>query len=221
MRNQNGIAGKIVLVGVIIAVIYGFLHMGDFLGIPKTRGIAGIPAPVLKSATGQVSLGQIDAYQLEAKYIYSCEMQGLVVKERHYNANSMLDKLAPVDAVIAWGAVAEYNDKIDFDWEQPIRRTVSWSGDEERYVKIGGSKTIYESCTDASLIPADDTIREELKNIKQGDHLRLSGYLVNVSGKRSDGGGVEWWTADLAKNLKGENDEMFSLMYVTGIQWLK
>ncbi|MBR1701544.1 MAG: hypothetical protein IJ716_06260 [Lachnospiraceae bacterium] len=221
MGRQGGIAGKIILAAVIVAVIYGVMHMGDFLGLPKTRGIAGIPAPVLKPETGQLSLGEIDGNKVTMDYKYSCDMKGLVVNERHFRESSTLDKIAPVSAVLAWGVVAEYNDKIDFGWQQPMQGVVSWTSGEDRYAAIGGSKVIYQNCTDAYLIAADDNIREEFRKIKQGDYLHLTGYIGDVRYGKSDGNYTELGSGDLARSVKGESEDVFSVIYVTKIEWVK
>ena len=221
MGKQGGIAGKIILVAVIVAVIYGVMHMGDFLGLPKTRGIAGIPAPVLKAETGQLSVGEIDGYKVTVDYTYSCDLRGLVVNERHYTESSILDKVTPVSAVLAWGTVAEYNDKIDFGWQQPIRRTLAWNSGEEIYAEIGGSKAIYQNCTAACLIPASETVKETFRKIKQGDYLHLTGYIGDVYCRKPDGEYIGLGSGDLGKNLKGEAQDIYSVIYVTKIEWVK
>ena len=221
MGKQGGIAGKIILVAVIVAVIYGVMHMGDFLGLPKTRGIAGIPAPVLKAETGQISVGEIDGYKVTVDYTYSCDLRGLVVNERHFRESSILDKVAPVSAVLAWGVVAENNGKIDFGWQQPIRGAVTWNGGEAQYAAIGGSKAIYQNCTDAYLIPADDNVREAFRKIKQGDYLHLTGYIGDAYCRKSDGEYIGLGSGDLGKSLKGESDDIYSVIYVTNLEWVK
>ena len=224
MKGQGSFIKTVLILTVIIFAGYYVIHNLNIFGFPVRRGVAGIPAPTLAPATGQLSLGEIDGYKITADYIYSCDMRGLVVNERHFRASSIIDKVAPVSAILAWGAVAENNGKIDFEWQQPIRGAVAWSGKEEKYTAMGGSDVIYQCCTDAYLIPADDAIRENFRKIKQGDQLHLTGYLVdNVWCGKSNGDGIGIGSGDLAKSLKGEGQDadIYSIFYVTKIEWLK
>lgn len=224
MKNQGSFLKTLIILAVIGFVGYYAIHDLNIFGFPVRRGVAGIPAPALTPATGQLSLGEIDGYKITADYMYSCDMRGLVVNERHFHASSVIDKVAPVSAILAWGVVAENNGKIDFEWQQPIRGAVSWSGKEEKYTAIGGSDAIYQCCTDAYLIPANDALREDFRKIKQGDQLHLTGYLIdNVWCGKSNGDGIGIGSGDLAKSIKGESKgaDVYSIFYVTGLEWLK
>ena len=223
MQNQGGFLKTLIILAVIGFVGYYVIHDLNIFGFPVRRGIAGIPAPVLKPATGQITLEEIDGYRITADYMYSCDMRGLVVNERHFRESSVIDKLAPVSAILAWGTVAENNDKIDFGWQQPIRGALAWSAKGDAYDAIGGSAAIYQCCTDAYLIPANAALREDFRKIKQGDQLHLTGYLVDVWCQKSAGDGIGIGSGDLAKCIKGEghDTDIYSVFYVTEIEWLK
>lgn len=221
MGSQNSFVKVLVTVAVIGFLGYFIVHDLNIFGFPVTREVAGIPAPTLHQTTGQASLGKIDGYKVTVEYMYSCDLRGLVVNERHFHESSVLDKAAPVSAVLAWGVVAENNKKIDFGWQQPIRGGLTWNGGEERYAAIGGSDVIRRNCTDAFLVPADSSVREAFRKIKQGDYLHLTGYVGDLYCRKPDGDTTGWGTGDLAKSLTGESDDMHSVLYVTKIEWVK
>lgn len=221
MRNQGGTIKTLLVLAVIVFVGFYVVHDLNIFGFPVRRGVAGIPAPTLKQTTGQASLGEIDGYKVTVDYTYSCDMRGLVVNERHFRESSILDKVAPVSAVLAWGVVAEYNGKIDFGWQQPIRGAVAWDAREDQLAAIGGTKAIYQNCTDAYLVPADNNVRESLKKVKQGDQLHLTGYLGDVYCRKADGSYIGLGTDDLAKSIKGEEENIYSVIYVTKLEWVK
>ncbi|MBE5924398.1 MAG: hypothetical protein E7271_08025 [Lachnospiraceae bacterium] len=185
-------------------------------GGASRRSVVGLSDPIQQETTGSTSLF-VDNYNVTVDYKYSYDISALVVSTKDYSSLDFSGKLAPKDVALAWGAVAEYNDRINFNWSQSGRwyrwRTSSYDDIEP----VGGVDGVTAHSSNNHLIPADDNVKKLVKNIKAGDCVRIKGYLVNVAA--NDGKGANfWWNSSTTRNDSG--DGSCEVIYVTDIEWL-
>ena len=207
--QQDGKKILLLLVAAALILAFVFTPRGN-----KHRAVAGLKDPVQKEAKGSVKT-KAAGYDITISFQYSYDIEALVISAKDYSGTSVGDKLAPKDLALAWGKVAEYNDKMDFHWRQSGRfyywRLDSW----DEVDKLGGEAVIVEHSCNNHLIPADEIIMKQIKKIKAGDHIRLKGYLVNVTG--NDGNGRDfWWNTSTTRSDSGSG--ACELIYVTSVE---
>ena len=180
----------------------------------KQRSVSGIPEPVQEEASGGETLA-IKGYEVKLSFLYSYDIEALVVHKKNYTANSLQDKLAPVDLALAWGTVAQYNQEIDLNWSQS-GRFARWQVDSvEKLTPMGGMQGVQIQASNNHLIPADKYIAQKIKKIKTGDHIRIKGYLVNVRATKPNGQYFNWNSSTTRKDTGSGACE---LIYVKDIQ---
>lgn len=180
----------------------------------KERSISGIPAPVQEQASGGETLA-IKGYEVKLSFLYSYDIEALVVHKKNYTANNFQDKLAPVDLALAWGTVAQYNKEIDLNWSQS-GRFAHWQVDSvEKLTPMGGMRGVQIQASNNHLIPADKYVAQKIKKIKTGDHIRIKGYLVNVQATKPDGQRFYWNSSTTREDTGGGACEV---IYVKDIQ---
>lgn len=206
----NKILRLVVLVSVLGAVCMSLVDLNGY-----RNAIAGIPTPRQSAAEGHVRF-ELDGYQVRIGYMYHYDIEALVVHTKNYSGWDIGDKLGPKDAALAWGRVAENNKNIDFHWDQNNRR-VSWSISpdvEERVFGFSGASGL--EISNNHLIPADMAVKWKIKQIRTGDHIRITGYLADVVGYRSDRNFT--WKSSTVRTDTG--DGACEVIYVTDVEWL-
>ena len=83
---------------------------------------------------------------------------------------------------------------------------------------MGGTNKITEFCSNNHLIPCDNKNKKLMDSIKEGDFVRIEGYLVNVYCKKSDESYFNWNTST-SRNDTGNG--ACEIVYVTNITWLE
>lgn len=204
---------RIVLFLALAAVaVYFLLPVGG-----RERAVVGAPDPIQLEASGSEHLN-LDGYDLTIAFRYSYDISALVVSTCDYSSSSIGDKLSPKDLALAWGKVAEYNKKVDFNWSQS-GRWYYWRVDNASDLDpVGGVMGVNTHSANTHIIPADSTVRNAIGKIKQGDYVRLTGYLVSVNGKNSSGTTFTW-NSSTTRNDTG--DGACEVMYVKTVEWLK
>jgi hypothetical protein len=123
-------------------------------------------------------------YRVEPQYEY--DLVGLVVSFRHHDGRSRMhrrsnDHLNMLDVCVLWGDTASnpYLPKIDF-WNGIFTCNVS-TRDENAWESFDMTEL-----SNNHLLSADDFIRNEVRDIRVGDQIRVSGALASyVSGNGS------------------------------------
>ena len=180
------------------------------------KAIAGIPEPVQTKTTGNQSF-HVDDYDVNMDYTYSYDISGLVVSSQIYSGNGVENALSPMDVALAWGKVAEYNDRINFHWDQSSRWYHWFTDGNTSLDPVGGQDGVNTQSSNNHLIPADDSVKEEIDKIKSGDYIKISGYLVNIKAFKSDGAVITW---NSSTSRTDTGDHSCELIYVTSIEWL-
>ena len=159
----------------------------------------------------------MDGFDVKIDYLYSYDISALVVGTRSYSDYDIGGKLAPKDLALAWGKVAEYNDRIDFHWSQS-NRWYYWQVNTYSEIEaVGGVDGVSQHSANNHLIAADETVKAAIKSINAGDYVRIKGYLVNVSASKPDGTNF-WWNSSTERTDTG--DGSCEVIYVTSVEWL-
>ncbi|MBQ9610429.1 MAG: zinc ribbon domain-containing protein [Lachnospiraceae bacterium] len=204
---------------IIITGILAVLILIAFFIIPNIgvrRGIAGIGEPIQTETTGYIEK-EIGGYEVSFYPQYTYEIEALVVHTKNYYGLGLGNRLAPRDIALAWGKVAEYNDEIDFHWSQH-GRWVFWKVNS--YDELDSVDSVeYVSChmSNNHLIAADNTIKRKIRRIKKGDHIKITGYLVNVDAENKRGKVFLW---DSSTTRTDTGDGACEVIYVTDVIWL-
>lgn len=121
------------------------------------------------------------------------EIQAKVLRQEPYYLDRASD-ISPVDFVLGWRSMSDQEIVDQFEFRQNLR-WYSWHSETARmrnYEIIGQTANTH-------LIPANDEVREKIKQVKTGDIIHLVGQLVNVQGQ--DG----WfWKTSISRHDKGD-----------------
>ncbi len=139
--------------------------------LPVSASPDGAPAQT-RVAAMRVALG--DGF--EARLMHGYALEGLVVTRREFRHDAT-STISPLDLGIVWGDLAEPGgiDDIEFRtapraiWSTPAPGAdlpADWN----------------EQVTNNHLIPANQAINDALMAIEVGTHVRIRGYLVEVTG---------------------------------------
>ena len=205
--------------GIVVAVVLALLFVAATVKTISRQGvrraIAGLQEPIQEEATGYTEKNAA-GYEVSIYYKYSYEVDALVVSSKHYIGFGLADRLAPVDVAFAWGDVAANNETIDFNWKQS-GRWVHWKVDNYADLdKVGGIEGVNMECSNNHLIPADNSVKRKIKKIKRGDHIKLTGYLVDVDAENK-AGRVFTWNSSTTRLDSG--DGACEVIYVTDVVW--
>ncbi len=210
-KKRSGILIFLLLV-VIAVIVFSFVKKSGHRG-----AVAGIREPIQKETKGYIN-SKVDGYDIHIEYKYEYDIEALVVSTHDYSGGGIGDKLSPKDVALAWGKVAEYNKKIDFNWSQS-GRWVNWHVDNVDVLEpVGGIDGVARQCSNNHLIPSDTRTKKAVKKIKKGDHIRIKGYLVYIDGSKSDGS-TFYWNSSTSRDDDG--DGACEVIYVTSVEWLK
>ena len=181
------------------------------------RAIRGIKEPVQTEASGS-DVKNINGYNVTITYKYAYSIEALVLRTKNYGGNTLSSKLAPVDAALAWGDVAAYNDRINFHWNQKNRWYFWRVNSYDELFPVGDSYDVSLQSANNHLIPADEKAEKKVKFIKKGDHIRITGYLVDIYAATTDG---KWFTWNSSTTREDTGDGSCEVIYVKDVEWLK
>lgn len=139
--------------------------------VPATAGPGGAPAQTPVAAL-RVALGG----GFEARLLYAYTLEGRVVTRRQFR-NDPTSAVSPLDLGIVWGDLARPGgtDALSF---RTRPRAVSYRAEPGAILPRGWETQV----TNNHLIPADPSVHAALNGVAVGDHVRLQGYLVVVTG---------------------------------------
>jgi hypothetical protein len=152
----------------------------------------------LNTKDGQFSIKPLAEYKISA----------MVAGKESYSYG-WSGKVAPVDLALAWGKVAEPENK----------KLVSFSQGGRWYFftyKPGApfdSSYISRHSANNHIIPATENVLKAVKSVKEREKIILEGFLVNLRGT-VEGQNVSWGTS-LTRNDSGDNScELFYVIKV-------
>ena len=203
------------LLGIIVLLAIGFFAWKTTApaGDPD-RGVANLPDPKQYSAQGETEFEEAE-YTVSVKYKMAYDMTALAVSTKKYSGYTLQDRIAPKDVAFAWGQVAEYNDRIDFNWSQSGRWYYWHVNDASVLPPVGGESGVNRHSANNHLIPSTDAIKTQIMQIKAGDVVHVTGYLVDIKAEKSDG---TYYTWNSSTSRDDTGDGACEVIYVTGIE---
>lgn len=204
------------LIKIVIAVLIIFIAAFLIYRSGYRRGVAGIPDPVQTPAEGYEHY-HMGGYDMSVDKMYRYEIEALVVHTKDYLSFDLGDQMSRHDFALAWGKIAEYNDRVDFHWSQSGRRVFVDVNDPQANSLVGNGSGSGYQLSNNHLIPANDSARLKLWAVRRGDHIRITGYLVNVDGHSKDGSTFVWHSST-SRNDTG--DGACEVIFVEDVSWL-
>lgn len=182
------------------------------------RTIDNIPSPIQNSVSGNVSTRLSGSnWSANAKHLASYQIEGLVVGLDDYTTNSLYDRVSPRDISLAWGDMAAHNNLIT--WERSHREM---NAEVSLFAEIVIGKKydeLFSQYSNNHLIFNDDSVRETALSIKRGDHIIITGSLVDVTIRdNNDRNAYYKLTSSLRRDDDG--DDSCEVILVTDIKIL-
>lgn len=206
-----------IIVCIIVITFAAVVYLNLTQNGASHRAVRGLPEPVQTPASGGTSLTLSD-YKINIDYLYSYKVDALVVHKHQYKGKSFGDLLSPADLALAWGDVAAKNDSIDFHWSQSDR-WYYWRADSYSQLSaVGTMQDVIRQSSNNHIIPADASVKNRLSEIRSGDRVKITGYLVNVTGVRSNGSNYYWKSSVTREDSGARSCE---IIYATKIQVIK
>ncbi|MGH6612247.1 MAG: hypothetical protein ACRECQ_18540 [Burkholderiaceae bacterium] len=193
---------KLWLVGLIMAACAAYFAYDRYSH--RTVANRGPVTEVPQQSSTRAETIQRAGYTIEPVAEYSVRARVLSIER--YRIGREAD-LSPLDFALGWGAMSDQAviEKLAFSqsnrWYQ-----YRWSDAPPIDPSI-----IASTSANTHLVPASETIKDRLFDVRKGAVVRLSGYLINV--KHSDG----WsWRSSLSRTDTGGG--ACELMWVTDVE---
>lgn len=219
-QNNKKLKNFKILIFIIMIVCAIIMYNKDIF-VDKSKYISAnledLPSPIQETARGSVTK-TIDGTNIDIRYIYSYIINGRVVNTYSYAPISIQNKLSPKDVGLTWGFLTkdEYNDKIK--WSSSGNRFLKWRIEDGNWYRDEiGEYNFQSHVSNNHLIPSDENIENLINKIKEGDYIRITGYLVNVT--YDNNGRTTTWNSSISRVDSGNG--ACELIYVTNIEWLK
>lgn len=177
---------------------------------------ATLASPLQEDATGEF-LDTIDGYEIKYEIKANYTLYGKVVEKYYYFPNKIINKISRFDFGMIYGPLLEagIDDKINF--KNNGSRFLTYSYPSSLNSALGSKETLIDSISNNHMIHSSETILKYLRNVKEGDHIKIEGYLVNVYYTNKNSKGT--WPTSLSRTDHG--DGACEVIYVTNITWLK
>lgn len=202
---------KTIIVAILAVLVLAVVK--NSAGNPN-RSVAGIHDPIQKKASGEVKTTAA-GYDVTISFKFSYDIEALVVHTKNYYGSSFTNDLSPKDLALAWGEPAEKNGDVNFHWSQS-GRWYHWTLNADDASKISVDSINCHSANN-HIIPADDMVKKQLKKIKAGDHIRITGYLVDIRGEKDNG---DWYTWNSSESRNDTGDGACEVIYASKIEIL-
>jgi hypothetical protein len=193
---------KLMMVAAIGLVVY-FL----FFSAGEVEYEAGVLVKIDPVQEDNSSAPEFEMNGYDITPLKTFQIKARVLGRENYSSGRESD-LSPVDLALGWGRMSDESvvSKISISQSGRFYR---WHVDEFPIPR----REIETHSANMHLIPRDEVVRDSIEQIKTGDVIELSGYLVNV--KADDG----WqWNSSLTRNDTG--DGACELIWVTGFRIL-
>ncbi len=151
-------------------------------------GVRFAPGVVAAEAPRQTALQSKPVFLRDdylVKAVARFEIDARVLGRERYRL-SRGSGLSPVDLALGWGPMSDQS-VIDQIKITQSRRFYWWRVKNYPIPR----RAIIENSANMHMIPADDTVRDELLAVRKGELISISGYLVNVSNED----GFTWRTS--------------------------
>ncbi len=150
-------------------------------------------------------------YTVKANYT----LVGRVVKKHYYFPHNTPNKISRYDFGMAWGEVANEENISQIKFRNDGRRFLHYEYPVTLNEKLGSREAIVNSISNNHLIHANNRVLKLIRNVKEGQYIKIEGYLVYVHFEY----GYADWNSSLTRTDHG--DGACEIFYVTNIIWLK
>jgi hypothetical protein len=165
--------------------------------------LPGMSAPA-EPIQGEAKLEPFEYQNYRITPLASYEVTARVLGRKEYS-NDKSSSLSPVDLALGWGVMSDATILADLRITQSERWFyVYW---QNAYVDVNQVMT---SSANTHILPSDETVARQLKNVQRDDVVHLQGYLVEVTNK--DG---FLWRSSLRRDDTG--DGSCEILWVTGV----
>jgi hypothetical protein len=170
---------------IVLLVILGLLSWRAW----SDRDIVHPPGQLVKQLPMQTQSKRPDGWSVGEFHLLpkaSLEIRARVLSRERYYWGSQAD-LSPLDLALGWGAMSDQAvlDRIE------VTQGNRWYFTRYQHpAPLSDTDIIYQS-GNMHMIPAEDWIEDELKTLRSGDIVNLSGYLVDVESES----GFRWKTS--------------------------
>ena len=175
-----------------------------------------IDAPIQNSYTGSTNM-IVRNVNVDVEYVAYYEVSGRVVAKRDYLSTDVKNDTARTDVALVWGKLATEDYLNHIDWTAPGNRFIYWQTNDMNWFKRNTSNAeVISSFSNNHLVTADTNLLKGIRSIKDGDYVRIKGYLVNLYWNED---GENYWKTSTVRTDDG--DGACEVIYVTDIKWLK
>lgn len=182
------------------------INMENLPDIPVPEDFGGAPVQS-DMPTYTVDLG----HGFQAELIHTYAIDGLVVTQRvHRDA---VGQISPLDLGIVWGEMA-LDGRAEAIQFTAGRRRVNFRADDTAAFPPNWQDHV----TNNHLIPVSEVVRHALMEVEVGQHVQITGYLVNVTGdsistwrtstERSDGSLIDGCEIILVQSVNVINESV-------------
>ena len=210
IKSTKGSGAFGAILGVLLVIAVAYFAYTQFFAV-KQISIAGLPGPTLSKESGS-DKRDVTGYEVTFNHKKGFKTDALVVGVEKYNEAGIKNGISPVDVILAWGSIAEKNGETDFAWkitERAYSFSSSTSFDETEIIRHSSLN---------HLIGQTDSVTAQLKKLKIGDHVKISGYLVDISAEPQMGDIVKWNTSTKFSDKGLDSSE---IVYVTSLEVIK
>ncbi|PVZ72081.1 hypothetical protein [Pelagibaculum spongiae] len=174
---------------VIGLVLFGFYQWWNSREVLHAPGVLVAESPYQQSTSVQPF--QFKSYQIAPLAEFS--LSARVLSRENYSLDAGAD-LAPIDLALGWGAMSD-NQVIDQLSISQSGRFYFWSWQNQPPIS---NRQIIQSSSNMHMVPVDDYIANQLKDVRKGDIIQLRGLLIEAN--KSNG----WkWRSSLSRDDTG------------------
>lgn len=217
--NFIGLIVKVMLVMPILVIIICLYKNNNITkNVEYVQSLNNISKP-RQTATSGNAVKRISNLSIELKYVATYNIAGRVINIHNYYGNSLQNQISPKDIGMSWGLMAKSQNYNKVSWTSLGDRRLRINSNDGKWLNdMGGIDKISEYCSNNHIIPSDTKVEKMINLIKEGNYIRLEGYLVNVFCQKKDGSSFKWNTSTSRTDTK---DGACEILYVTNVVWLE
>ena len=179
---------KLFFIIVAISLVWQFIGRDDSVVLGPGVKVSEAPIQALLDTPNVVqhngfNLTQVASFKLQAK---------VLAIEKYYADKG--SSISPVDLALGWGPMSNESVLQEIEIRQS-NRFYWWRTDDFPIPR----RDIETNSANMHIIPATDRVADEVEQIRVGDLIELSGYLVNASSTTENW----YWQSSLTRNDTG------------------
>ena len=177
--------------------------------------LLAITEPIQYEYTNEIKT-TIDDYEVIFKVKAAYSISGKVVEKYYYPPFRITNKLARFDIGMIWGPLLAEDLDEQMTFKNTGNRFLRYSYKNSLVQKLGSKEAVVNNISNNHVIHSNEHILKLIRNIKEGDFIRIEGFLVDVH--YTNGTAKGHWPTSLSRTDHG--DGACEVIYVTNIVWL-